>query len=91
MGVLAGYVALIACVLFLAIGLLAVLGLLSEPCGWAAWGLLGFGLLGLLALHFRRLTVSVSGKSVRLEVAEVRKADDLPGYDDVKEDDGEAP
>ncbi|RMF15449.1 MAG: hypothetical protein D6757_04550 [Alphaproteobacteria bacterium] len=81
--------------LLFTIGLLAVLGLLSVSGGWGAWGLLGFGTIGLLALYFRRLTVSVSGKGVRIEVAEVRKAGDLPGYDDVKddikEDDGEAP
>ncbi len=52
MGVLAGHVALIACVLFLAIGLLAVLGLLSGPGGWTAWGLLGFGLMGCLRCIF---------------------------------------
>ncbi len=91
MRILAGRVALGACVLLFTIGLLAVLGLLSGPGERGAWGLLGLGLFGLLALTFRSLTVSVSRKGVRLTVADVRTARDLPGYDDVEEDDGETP
>ena len=87
MRILASRVALGACVLLFTIGLLAVLGLLSGPGEWGAWGLLGLGLFGLLALSSRGLTVSVSRKGVQLDVRTVR---DLPGYDDVEEDGGGA-
>ena len=91
MRILAGRVALGACVLLFTIGLLAVLGLLAGPGAWGAWGLLGLGLFGLLALTFRSVTVSVSRKGVSVTIADVLRARDLPGYDDVEEDDSEMP
>lgn len=84
----AGALLLLVSLLFIALGTHSLLGLdiLAVHLGTiGAFVLIGLGVLILLVLRFGYLRAKISKGNIEIEVREVRRASQLPGYDDIEE------